>query len=80
MNAFKNKDQCNWFILVPLRKIWDKKSFIHSSDNLQSVKTLTPWKKSYDRPRQLIKKQTYHFADRSLQSQSYSFSSSQLWM
>ena len=22
MNAFKNKDQCNWFILVPLRKIW----------------------------------------------------------
>lgn len=33
----KYKDQCNSFILVPLRKIWDKKSFIHSSDNLLSA-------------------------------------------
>ena len=29
---------------------------------------------SYDKPRQLIKKQRYHFADKSLYSQSYDFS------
>ena len=26
--------------------------------------TLAPWKKSYDKPRQCIKKQTYHFVDK----------------
>ena len=26
--------------------------------------TLDPWKKSYDQPRQQIKKQRYYFADR----------------
>ena len=26
------------------------------------IKTLAPWKKSYDKPRQYIKKQRYHFA------------------
>ena len=26
-------------------------------------KTLTPWKKSYDQPRQYIQKQRHHFAD-----------------
>ena len=27
-------------------------------------KTLAPWKESYDKPRQHIKKQSYHFADK----------------
>ena len=80
MNAFKNKDQCNWFILVPLRKIWDKKSFIHSSDNLQSVKTLTPWKKSYDQPRYNIEKQRHYFTNKGPSSQGYGFSSGHVWM
>ena len=35
-----------------------------------------PWKKSYDRPRQHIKKQRHHFANKDLYSQSYGFSSS----
>ena len=35
-----------------------------------------PWKKSYDQPRQHIKKQRHHFADKYLYNQSYSFSSS----
>ena len=39
-----------------------------------------PWKKSYDKPRQYIKKQRYHFADKSLYSSSYGFSSSHVWM
>ena len=41
---------------------------------------LAPWKKSYDQPRQLIKKQRHYFADKCPSSQSYSFSSSQVWM
>ena len=43
-------------------------------------KTLTPWKKSYDQPRQHIKKQRHYFADKGLSSQSYGFSSSHVWM
>ena len=40
-------------------------------------KTLAPWKKSYDQPRQHIKKQRhYYFADKDLYSQNYGFSSS----
>ena len=34
---------------------------------------LAPWKKSYDKPRQHIKKQRYHFANKSPYSQSYGF-------
>ena len=39
-----------------------------------------PWKKSYDKPRQCIKKQRHYFPDRGLSSQSYGFSSSHVWM
>ena len=37
---------------------------------------LAYWKESYDIPRQHIKKQSYHFTDKSSYSQSYGFSSS----
>ena len=37
---------------------------------------LAPWKESYDKPRQRIKKQRHHLADKDLHSQSYGFSSS----
>ena len=43
-------------------------------------KTLTPWKKSYDQPRQHIKKQRHYFAHKGLSSQGYGFSSSYVWM
>ena len=43
-------------------------------------KMLTPWKESYDKPRQHIKKQRHHFADKGPSSQRYSFSSSHIWM
>ena len=39
-----------------------------------------PWKKSYDKPRQHIKKQRHYFANKGLSSQSYGFSSSHVWM
>ena len=38
------------------------------------------WEKSYDIPRQRIKKQRHHLADKGPYSQSYDFSSSHLWM
>ena len=41
---------------------------------------LAPWKESYDKSRQYIKKQRNYFADKGLYSQSYGFSSSQVWM
>ena len=44
------------------------------------LKTLTPWKESYDQPRQHIKKQRHYFANKGLSSQSYGFSSSHVWM
>ena len=42
---------------------------------------LAPWKKSYDKPRQHIKKQRHHFAYKGSHSQGYCFSSShvQMW-
>ena len=39
-----------------------------------------PWKKSNDQPRQHIKKQGHHFANKGPSSQSYGFSSSHVWM
>ena len=39
-----------------------------------------PWKKSYDQPRQHIKKQRPYFANQVPSSQSYGFSSSHVWM
>ena len=44
------------------------------------LKTLAAWKKSYDQPRQHIKKQRHYFADKHPSSQSYGFSSSHVWM
>ena len=41
---------------------------------------LAPRKKSYDQPRQCIKKQRHYFADKGPYSQSYGFSSSHVWM
>ena len=43
-------------------------------------KTLAPWKKNYDQPRQYIKKQRYYFANKGPSSQSCGFSSSHVWM
>ena len=45
-------------------------------DSSHEIKTLYPWKQSYDKPRQYIKKQRHHFADKGPYSQSYGFSNS----
>ena len=44
------------------------------------IKTLAPWKKSYDQPRQHIERQRHYFAKNGPSSQSSDFSSSQVWM
>ena len=38
-------------------------------DCSHEIKTLSPWKKSYDKPRQHIQKQRHHFADKGPSSQ-----------
>ena len=43
-------------------------------------KILASWKKSYDKPRQHIKKQRHHLVDKGPPSQSFGFSSSHAWM
>ena len=43
-------------------------------------KKYTRWKKSYDKPRQHIKKQRYHFANKGPSSQCYGFPSTHLQM
>ena len=45
-------------------------------DCSHEIKTLVPWKKSYDQPRQHIKKQRHYFANKGPSSQSYGFA----WM
>ena len=43
-------------------------------------KTLASWKRSYDQPRQHIKKQRHYFTNKGPSSQSYGFSNSHIWM
>ena len=40
----------------------------------------TPWKESYDQPRQRIKKQRHYFVNKGPSSQGYGFSSGYVWM
>ena len=49
-------------------------------DCSHEIKTLTPWKESYDQLRQHIKKQRHYFANQGPSSQTYDFSNSHLWM
>ena len=40
----------------------------------------TPWKESYDQPRQHIQKQRHYFANKGPSSQGYGFFSGHVWM
>ena len=44
------------------------------------IKTLAPWKKNYDQPRQHIKKHRHYSANKGPSSKSCCFSSSHVWM
>ena len=60
--------------------------FLGAPKSLQMVtaamklKTLAPWKKSFDQPRQHIIKQTHYFANKGMSSQGYGFSCGHVWM
>ena len=41
---------------------------------------LTPWKESYDQPRQHVKKQRHYLANKCLSSQGYGVFSGHVWM
>ena len=58
---------------------WALKSLLVVTTAIK-LKTLAPWKERYDKPRQNIKKQKHHFADKSPYCQSYGFASSHVWM
>ena len=49
-------------------------------DCSHEIKIFASWKKSYDQPREHIKKQRHYFANKGPSSLSYGFSSSHVWM
>ena len=49
-------------------------------DCSHEIKTLTPWKESYDQPRQHIENQRHYFANKGPSSQGYGFSCGHVWM
>ena len=55
-------------------------SKITAEGDCSHEKTLTLWKKSYDQPRQYIKKQRQYFTNKGLSSQGHGFSSGHVWM
>ena len=55
-------------------------SKITADGDCSHEKMLSPWKKSYDQPRQHIKKQRHYFVSKGPSSQGYGFSSGHVWM
>ena len=60
--------------------IFGGSKFSADGDCSHELKRLAPWKKSYDKPRQCIKKLRHYFADKGRSSQSYGFSCSHVWI
>ena len=60
--------------------IWGGSKITADGDCSHEIKTLTPWKESYDQPRQHIQKQRHYFANKGLSSQGNGFSSSHVWL
>ena len=58
---------------------WAPKS-LQMETAAMKLKTLAPWKKIYDQPRQHIGKQRHYFTNKVLSSQSNGLSSSHVWM
>ena len=73
---FCHKQWKQWQILFS----WAPK-ITADGERSHEIKRLAPWKKSYGKPRQHIKKQRHHFADKGPYNQSYGFSNShiELW-
>ena len=59
---------------------WEGLQITADGDCSHEIKMLAPWKKSYDQPRQHIKKQRHYFANKGSSSQSCGFSCGHVWM
>ena len=62
------------------RLFWGAPKSLQMVTAATKLKGTCSWKKSYDKPRQHIKKQKHYFANKGPYNQSYSFSSSHVWM
>ena len=60
--------------------IWGGSKITADGGCSHEIKILAPWKKTYDQPRQHIKKQSHYCANKAPSNQSYGFSSSHVWM
>ena len=58
---------------------WGSK-ITEGGDCSHEIKILAPWKKSYDKPRQDVRKQRHYFVNKGPSSQGYGFSSSHVWI
>jgi len=59
---------------------WGSKIMQRMTAAMKFLKKLASWKKTYDQPRQHIKKQRHYFANKGPSSQGYGFSSSHVWI
>ena len=71
-------DRANWKQCQTIFT-WAPKS-LQTVTTARKIKDTCSLKKNYDQPRQHIKKQRLYFANKGPSSQSYSFSSSHVWM
>ena len=60
--------------------LWGVSKITADGDCSHEIKRCLLLGKSYNQPRQYIKKQRHYFANKGLSSQSYGFSSSHVWM
>ena len=70
----KQWEQCQTLIF------WAPKSLQMVTAAMKLKDACSCWKKSYDQPRQHIRKQRHYFAKKGPSGQSYGFSSSHVWM
>ena len=73
-NRWGNNENSDRLFLAP-----KSLQMVTSVMKFKNNQTLAPWKKSYDQPRQHIKKQRHYFATKSPSSQRYGFSSSHIY-
>ena len=69
VNRWGNSGNSGWLYFSGLKSLWMVIAAM-------KIKKLTPWKESYDQPRQNIKKQRHYFVNKGPSSQGYGFSSS----
>ena len=71
-NRWRNSGNSGWLCFGALKSL----QMVTAAMKLKD----TPWKESYDQPRQHIQKQRHYFVSKGPSSQGYGFSSSHVWM